>query len=54
VNAKRQHAAGVGTMVEIDVRNSAKLVSVTGLRVDRSTRILSGGATSLERIQSVD
>ena len=40
--------------VEIDVRNNAKLVSVTGLRVDRSTRILAGGATSLERIQTVD
>jgi hypothetical protein len=54
VNTGQQRAASVETTVEIDVRNNAKLVSVTGLRVDRSTRILAGGATSLERIQTVD
>jgi hypothetical protein len=54
VNTGQQRAASVETTVEIDVRNNEKLVSVTGLRVDRSTRILAGGATSLERIQTVD
>ena len=54
VNTGQQRAASVETTVEIDVGNNAKLVSVTGLRVDRSTRILAGGATSLERIQTVD
>lgn len=54
VDTKQQHGTHVETMVEIDVRNSAKLVSVTGSRVDQSTRILTGGATSLHRIQTVD
>ena len=54
VDTKQQHGTHVETMVEIDVRNSAKLESVTGSRVDQSTRILTGGATSLHRIQTVD
>ena len=54
VDTKQQHGTHVETMVEIDVINSAKLESVTGSRVDQSTRILTGGAISLHRIQTVD